>query len=69
MLELWDADLSVGPPRCAHCGDVIGVYEPLLEVVGDALERETSRAAEPDLSLAGGAAWYHAGCYRRREDR
>lgn len=36
-------------PTCAHCGEVIGVYEPIIVVQsGDA--RETSRAAEPELA-------------------
>jgi hypothetical protein len=36
------------PVRCETCGDVIGVYEPivLLEPPG---RRETSLAAEPEL--------------------
>jgi hypothetical protein len=49
------------PPRCAACGDVIGVYEPVVHVAGR-LVRETSRAAEPDACLAG-AVCYHAACY------
>lgn len=38
-------------PRCEHCGDVIGVYEPLV-VGGDAGRRTTSLAAEPALGDA-----------------
>lgn len=38
-------------PRCEHCGDVIGVYEPLV-VGGDAGCRTTSLAAEPALGDA-----------------
>ena len=48
-------------PRCTHCGAVIGVYEPAIEVAGQS-RRETSRAARPDL-VASSAAVYHAGCY------
>lgn len=50
--------------RCAHCQEVIGVYEPLI--VLDAGEpRETSRAAEPMLPLDG-AEHYHRTCYLER---
>jgi hypothetical protein len=50
-----------GPPNCARCGDVIGVYEPLVEVLGE-LARHTSRAAEPGVCTTGGAC-YHRACY------
>jgi hypothetical protein len=50
--------------RCAHCGDVIGVYEPLVALV-DGRARETSLAVEQ--ALAGDAAsGYHRACYERR---
>lgn len=49
------------PVTCARCGDVLGVYEPI--VVSDAgAARETSRAAEPDAASAGGEL-YHRDCY------
>jgi hypothetical protein len=48
-------------PSCARCGDVIGVYERLVEVIGD-LTRHTSRAAEPDVCTARSACYHHA-CY------
>ena len=47
--------------RCVHCGDVIGVYEPLVACVGDEA-RETSRAAEPDVADHG-AELYHRDCF------
>lgn len=47
--------------RCEHCGDVIGVYEPLVVRAGDEV-RETSCAAEPALPLAH-AEHYHRECY------
>lgn len=50
-----------GPPRCAACGEIIGVYEPIVHVAGR-LVRETSRAAEPDACVCGGVC-YHAACY------
>jgi hypothetical protein len=50
----------MGPAlRCAHCGDVIGMYEPLV-VIEDGAARQTSCAAEPPL-LAGA----HGDCYHR----
>ena len=45
---------------CAACGEVIGVYEPLVHVVG-AIAHATSRAADPDLSHRHGLV-YHAAC-------
>jgi hypothetical protein len=50
--------------RCAHCGDVIGVYEPLI-LAGDGEVRETSVAAERDVGLARSAR-YHRACYAAR---
>jgi hypothetical protein len=51
-------------PRCAHCGDVIGVYEPLVMPVGrDVLQ--TSYAAQPDLPSHG--EYYHGDCYPERQ--
>lgn len=53
------------PVRCQHCGDVIGVYEPLV-MLTDGHPRETSRALEPSLAddLTHGAC-YHRSCYER----
>jgi hypothetical protein len=52
--------LSAGPPHCELCGEVIGVYEPLVRIVDGRLRR-TSRAAEPEL--AAGDDCYHDSCY------
>jgi hypothetical protein len=50
--------------HCDDCGDVIGVYEPLVAIV-DGHARELSRAAEP--SAAGHATQrFHRACYERR---
>jgi hypothetical protein len=46
---------------CAHCGDVIGIYEPLI-VVEEQGARQTSRAAEPELP-GGPGNHYHRACY------
>ncbi len=47
---------------CARCGDVIGVYEPVV-VSELGVARETSRAAEPGIPSARGEL-YHRDCYR-----
>ncbi len=52
--------------RCAHCGDVIGIYEPLFVTDGSSI-RETSRAADPDLSPSRGVH-VHGACYAAWRD-
>jgi hypothetical protein len=52
--------------RCECCGDLIGVYEPLV-MCANGLIRITSRAAEPDLG-AMGATHYHRACYTAEVD-
>jgi hypothetical protein len=47
--------------HCQGCGEVIGVYEPLVAHDGDRA-RTTSRAAEPDLR-ANAAPYYHRDCF------
>jgi hypothetical protein len=47
--------------RCTHCGETIGVYEPLVMCTEGAV-RTTSRAAEPNM-IATGATHYHRDCY------
>lgn len=49
------------PLRCVHCGDVIGVYEPLI-AVARGRARETSVAAEA-LSADSDADCFHRACY------
>ncbi len=49
-------------PRCASCGAVIGVYEPVVQEVGG-VPSTTSRAADASLSAASPGPLYHAGCY------
>jgi hypothetical protein len=52
---------------CEHCGDRIGVYEPtVVEAAGQV--RQTSTAAEPELSNANGLL-YHRGCHAERASR
>jgi hypothetical protein len=54
-------------PRCAACGDVIGVYEGLVHVI-DGVSRSTSRAAERGVTSSDGNC-YHLGCFERLPDR
>ena len=52
--------------RCRRCGDVIGVYEPLILLV-DGAALETSRAAAregPPLTVE----CYHRDCFGVRRD-
>ncbi len=46
---------------CEVCGDVIGVYEPLVMRTIEN-ERTTSRAAEPELHARDGA-YFHRECH------
>jgi hypothetical protein len=48
-------------PRCRHCEDVIGVYEPMI-VYADGRARRTSRAVERDVGEHMGEC-YHYACY------
>jgi hypothetical protein len=50
---------------CERCGDMIGVYEPLVMCNHDTV-RSTSRAAEPELQAADNA-YYHRDCYAASE--
>lgn len=50
--------------RCQCCHEVIGVYEPVIVVVGSQV-RETSRAADPELDPDSGEH-YHRTCYLER---
>lgn len=52
---------GVVSPRCVACGDLIGVYEPGVWVIGE-IAHTTSRAADPELTSASGPA-FHQGCF------
>jgi hypothetical protein len=56
--------LTAQNPKCDHCAEVIGVYEPVV-VVTDGEVHETSRAAEPTIGSEQGAR-YHRTCYVER---
>ena len=47
---------------CAQCGQVIGVYEPLVHVIAG-VAHKTSRAADPGLARSQADACYHHACY------
>jgi hypothetical protein len=48
-------------PRCLHCADVIGAYEPMVLQTPHG-PRHTSLAAEPEL-YASEARCFHRACY------
>lgn len=50
--------------RCARCGEIVGVYEPIVLLEGEFSE-VTSIAAGAEL---GAGAVYHLACAERRED-
>ncbi|HWV87531.1 MAG TPA: hypothetical protein VNZ62_18925 [Capillimicrobium sp.] len=53
------------PPTCAVCGDVVGVYEPIVaRSLDGGLVVETSLAAEPELQTQGWTC-FHRACYSR----
>jgi hypothetical protein len=55
-----EARSSADPPRCALCGDVIGVYEPCVLVAGGEV-RIGSRAS--CQQLPSDAVLYHEACH------
>jgi len=54
------------PFRCHSCGDVIGVYEPLVVCDEDGTHT-TSRAAEPALQISA-AVYYHGDCHAEQSE-
>jgi hypothetical protein len=61
----YDTAPAAGELSCEHCGQRIGVYEPMVELQGD-LTNRTSRAADPRLDSGGAGTVFHAACYDRR---
>jgi hypothetical protein len=47
--------------KCGHCGDVIGIYEPVV-LLRDGQARTTSAAAEPQVGDEPGEH-FHRTCY------
>jgi hypothetical protein len=62
MKAVEQGTLASATLRCASCGGVIGVYEPLVHVV-DGIAHKTSRAADPQLSRTQAATCYHVACH------
>lgn len=56
-----DRPMTENSFNCAECGELIGVYEPLV-IVGADTTRETSRSADRELAPATGCL-YHRACY------
>jgi hypothetical protein len=54
-----------GVLRCESCGELIGVYEPLVRVL-DGRAHESSRLLEPQLTGRNGEC-FHRACYERRD--
>jgi hypothetical protein len=55
-----------GRPRCCRCGDVIGVYEPMI-LLSEGRPRSTSRLAEQHLHGPLNEC-YHDACYSHGQD-
>jgi hypothetical protein len=53
-------------PRCALCGEVIGVYEPLVRLC-EGQAHEGSRALEPQ-AIGRDSERYHRACFQRLKD-
>lgn len=49
-------------PRCVACDDVIGVYEPVVHLVGG-MPAETSRAARSGVAAALTGPLWHRDCW------
>lgn len=51
-------------PRCRHCGDVIGTYEPMIVLV-DGQPRRTAIAAGAHSLALDDRQCFHDACYLR----
>lgn len=51
---------SEGRPRCRHCNDVLGVYEPIILLINGEPPRLTSQAATP---LPPNGVAFHQDCF------
>ncbi len=59
-------DMTVEMLHCHHCGDAIGVYEPLIALLDGRQVLETSRAAQAGVDVLT-APCYHRACFMRAE--
>jgi hypothetical protein len=55
-------------PRCAHCLDVVGVYEPARLVLLDGTERHGSPLTLGDELGTSGSVIVHERCYEAFEE-
>jgi hypothetical protein len=60
-MDAMKSEQAAATLRCAECGGVIGVYEPLVHVFGG-IAHKTSRAADPALAHAEAGHCYHLDC-------
>ncbi len=54
------------PPCCDHCGEVIGVYEPMIVVSGGVPARTSRAALQREVRIVGGPC-FHAHCFAQRD--
>jgi len=57
------SDVDLVRALCAYCGDVLGVYEPVMLVGQDRRATRTSRLNHPVAPTDG--VMVHEGCYER----
>lgn len=60
-------EAEAGIWRCAACGDVIGVYEPVVVIVNGQAAGTTSLAALGDI-VDEGVVLEHGECAKRTDD-
>jgi hypothetical protein len=56
-------DVEVGRPRCAHYGEIVGVYEPARLLVPDGSDRHGSPLTLGDQIEAPGSTVLHERCH------
>jgi hypothetical protein len=56
-------DARVDRPRCAYCGEIVGVYERARLLLADGSDRRGSPPTFGDARHAPGASVVHKGCY------
>ncbi len=50
-------------PRCVHCGEIVGVYEPARLLLSDGTERHGSALTLRDQLKTPGGIIVHERCY------
>ena len=56
------------PLRCAHCQDIVGVYEPVLLILSNGSNRRGSALTLGDQLDAPGSIVVHEQCYEAFEN-